>query len=1783
MSKEIDEQIVSMKFDGTQFGSGVQSALGFLDKLKSSLKLDGTAKGLTDVATAAKNINLDGMSAGVDTAKSKFDALGVMATASLMRIANQAITTGSQVIKSLTLDPVMQGFREYETQMTAVQTILANTSVAGTSLDQVNSALDQLNEYSDKTIYNFSEMAKNVGTFTAAGVGLDASVASIKGIANLAALSGSNSQQAAGAMYQLSQAIASGRVSLMDWNSVVTAGMGGTIFQRALAQTAVAMGKLDESSVTLSGDMKNVQIAGQSFRDSISSAGGQETWLTSDVLTSTLQQFTGDLSDAELAAQGFSAAQIEAIKAQAQQANDAAATVKTLTQLYGSLQEAAGSGWALTWRILVGDFEEAKVLFTDINNVLTGVLGASAKARNDLLQGWKDLGGRTALIEGLTNVFHGLMSVLTPISQAFRDVFPPATAERLMQLTTMFRDFTTHLKMGEQQSENFRRAMTGIFTVISGGLKIVGLLTKVLLTGISLVFTVLSPVLSILVAVLAVVGDILVAIDDFLTKLTEAFLGGSDSVRQFMDEFALGPITEQLDKFSTSLDAWSNKVRDAFSGPNLRTNLATFGALVGGTMSDAAARVEKSDLWAALVDYASTIPGQIDSAMSYLSSPAFFASLGGFVGTFATIGKNAVQAFKDSGLDEALSEFVRSIPDRLRLARDSVQKVDFKGGFTKAATAVSDGAATVVDKLRTTFSPAKIAGVLTEFVNNITEFLSNPALLNGVINFFARIPEAISNLMTTIGKTNLGMAFKQLFDSFAAIDLSGLGPLVKQLGESVAKMFGTIGDAVWNFLDTVFDGVGSRLESAIDSVRDGIANMGDKISGAFQALKSKLASLFDGLGIKDLVAGIALALGGDLALSISNFFRSIKLGDGGLIQKIFGVDFSKIGKGVVDTLNSTSGALQAMQTNLKVDSLLKIAGAMAILAGAIFVLSTIEPDKLGKALGALSIMFAELFATFALFEKFGGGNGFSVVNMGIALVVLSVAVLILTAAMKNLEGLSWGELIKGLTGLTVIIGSLIATSKLLSANSSGLIKGSIGLVIFTAAVNIMAEVLKKIGDMDTGALIQGAIGLGVVVGYLIATAYVLSSNSSGLIKGSVGLMLFMGALKLMIMLVEELGNFDIGVLKQGLLSMGILIAMIAAFLVMVSSSTFGPGDAVAILIFAGAIKILVSATETLGSLDIATLVKGLVALGAIMAGITIMANRMAADGKNFLLAAVGMILMSTAISKIGTAISEMGALDIGTIAKGLVGLGGAMAILAIAARLFSSKESANILAVSVAMTILSVALQNMGSMSVEEIAKALVTLAGSLLVMAVAIKVMSGSAAGVAGLIGMAIAINILAPALILLGGMDLQTILIALVAMAGAFAVLAVAGYAIAPIVPALLGLAGAVALLGAAMALAGLGVFLFATGFATMAAAVVAGGAALAFGLQQIISLIPFAAKQLALGLIAFITTIMENMPLVVDAMVQFMLGILEAINTTAPQIVQTLINLIWLMVNTLVVNVPGLVDAGLQLLLGILRGIRDNIQDIVTVATEIITNFINGISAGLPGIIDAGINLIVAFVQGLADGIRNNSEAMRSAGLDLANAIVDGMIGGLSAGIGRVVAAAQNLASNIKGAIANVLDIKSPSRVMYQLGVWTGEGLAMGIDSTGGMVAKSATRTGEGVMAAMRKTMADLSDTLATEVDTDITIRPVMDLSQLRNQAAQAADLFDFSATSSLAMSAGYSSGTGDTDSLGGSSNKESSGTNLSFTQINNSPKALSRTEIYRQTRNQLSQAKGVLALS
>lgn len=551
MSKTIDERVVQMEFDNKNFESNVKASMSTLDRLKKALQFKGAEKGLENVNNAAKRVDLSAIGQGADEVQLKFSALQVAAATVFSRITNAAYNAGRSLVSAFTIEPVLDGFREYETQINAVQTILANTQSKGTTIDQVNAALDELNKYADLTIYNFAEMTKNIGTFTAAGVDLDKAVAAIKGIANLGAMSGSTSVQVSTAMYQLSQALAAGRVSLMDWNSVVNAGMGGEQFQNALKRTAEHMGTDVDALIEKYG----------SFRESLT----RGEWLTTDVLTETLNQIAGAYTEADLIAQGYTEDQARAIVEMANAATDAATKVKTFTQLMDTLKESAGSGWAQSFEIIFGDFEEAKNLFTELNDMFSTAIGNSSDARNAMLQGWADMGGRTNLIKGVMDALRSVGDVVSAVKEGFQEVIPPLTSARLYELTMNFYDLVQQLKPSAENLERIKRIAKGVASAID----IIGKAISAVVKPIGdLIFSDgVSSFVDMLLEIVATIGDVITAVNegfdsgDIFGSLSGALGKGLGVIENILSRLSSG-----MNSFKDIVQTVGGIVGDAFTG-----------------------------------------------------------------------------------------------------------------------------------------------------------------------------------------------------------------------------------------------------------------------------------------------------------------------------------------------------------------------------------------------------------------------------------------------------------------------------------------------------------------------------------------------------------------------------------------------------------------------------------------------------------------------------------------------------------------------------------------------------------------------------------------------------------------------------------------------------------------------------------------------------------------------------------------------------------------------------------------------------------------------------------------------------------------------------------------------------------------------------------------------------------------------------------------------------------------------------------------------------------------
>ena len=451
MSKTIDERVVEMRFDNDNFERNVKTSMNTLDKFKTSLNFDGASKGLTEINDATKKVNFGPLSDALETVKIKFSALEVFATSALWRISNSAMAAGERIVKALTTDPIKTGFNEYEQKMDAVRVIMASAGEAeGKTLDEVTAKIQELNKYADDTIYSFADMTLNIGKFTNAGVKLDDAVLAIKGISNEAARSGANANEASRAMYNFAQALSMGYVQLIDWKSIENANMATVEFKNTLLETAIATGKVTKTANGMYKTGKDTYNLQQMFKD-----GLKDQWLTSDILIDTLKKYADESTEF------------------GQKMFDAAKQVTTVSKLWDTLREAAQSGWGQTWELMIGNLDEARVLLTNVSNVISDIINKTAEMRNNVLKEWRELGGRSDLIEAFSNLYKSISSLIKPITEAFREIFPRVTGKQLADVSKKFKEFAASLIISEQTSENIKNTFKGFFKTLNLGLTVI--------------------------------------------------------------------------------------------------------------------------------------------------------------------------------------------------------------------------------------------------------------------------------------------------------------------------------------------------------------------------------------------------------------------------------------------------------------------------------------------------------------------------------------------------------------------------------------------------------------------------------------------------------------------------------------------------------------------------------------------------------------------------------------------------------------------------------------------------------------------------------------------------------------------------------------------------------------------------------------------------------------------------------------------------------------------------------------------------------------------------------------------------------------------------------------------------------------------------------------------------------------------------------------------------------------------------------------------------------------
>ena len=1097
----VDNRVVEMQFENKQFESGVATTLSSVKKLKEGLNFKDSAESLKNLGSVSKNVDMSTLIGAVESIKDRFSTLGIIGMTVLQNIANKAISVGSTLTKSLTLQPIMDGFAEYETQMNSIQTILSNTRSEGTNIQQVNAALDELNHYADQTIYNFTEMTRNIGTFTAAGVDLNTSVNAIQGIANLAAVSGSNSQQASAAMYQLSQALATGTVKLMDWNSVVNAGMGGQVFQDALKETSKELGTGAEAAIKANG----------SFRESL-----QTGWLTSKVLTETLKKFTtsgamewvanycdvskdavqsaydqayanskatdsiGKQQDAidgcaeALAKQtGKSKDAIKETLALAYDAQNAATKVKTFSQLIDTLKEALGSGWTKSWQIMIGDFEEAREMWTNVSVVLSDMINKSADARNALLQDWANLGGRKAIIDGIATAFNNIVSVAGAVSKAFREVFPPVTAQQLVNISNGFKTLMENMKPTEETLNKISRIAKGFFS----GLDLIkkGLTSVLGPIGNFVGSNGLGGLATSILDVLASVGDFVTGLDEaadkgkFFETVSSTLATGLNGLKTVLDNIGGG-----FDNFTSNIDTVVAKFKDFISSAIeplrnaltwLKENISLkdiFSGLVAGSTVKAFSNIagvfqkiqdaiddftgdggEKvkgikesiTDLLGTLGDTLQTFQTQV-KATSLLEIAAAVTLLVSSLDTLSNL--NAGQAISGVAV-------IGTLMTELNVSLKSISGVNSKGIIKSAAAMI------LVAKAVNTLSKA-IASVGSLSFNQIVKGLGGVS-----VSLFA-----LSKAAQAIGKTKVSLK--------SSIAVLALAEACKILSKAVEK----IGSMNFKSIVKGVGGIGAVLTELV-----GATVILDKFTGGKGAVTGSAAVLILAQALSKI--GPALESVGKLS------WDKIKTGLAGIGLAL--VEMTA----VIAVLSNTTGIDGGITSAA---SILILALALKPIGDELTALSDLSWDQIKTGLAAMGGALAELVIALSV----AGISGLSGLIGAISIDVVAFGLQSIADALLTFGSMSWDQVKTGLVSMGGALAELVAALSIAGLSGLSGVVGAIGIDLVASQMGTLADALVKFGSMSWDQVKTGLVSMGGALAELV-----IATGTEGLMGVSAAL------------------------------------------------------------------------------------------------------------------------------------------------------------------------------------------------------------------------------------------------------------------------------------------------------------------------------------------------------------------------------------------------------------------------------------------------------------------------------------------------------------------------------------------------------------------------------------------------------------------------------------------------------------------------------------------------------
>ena len=1522
--KSIDQMNTDVASKTSKTGSILARLKSIFRKTDDGNSFSRTSGEFDKLNAKAGGINLNPLTSAFSYASASVqNSLSVMDIALGNVLANmmqKAIQFGSQFFRG-----PMDGLTEYKDKLGSIQTIMTNTEWEipdqTMRMRKTSKVLEDLNQYADKTVYSFADMTRNIGTFTAAGVGLQDSATAIKGISNLAAASGSNTMQASSAMYQLSQALASGRVGLQDWNSVVNAGMGGKLFQDRLTAMGEKLGHARDMT--------------KSFRDSL-----KDGWLTSEVLIETLKEISVD-----------------------EQMLKAATEVKSFGQLVDTVQEAIGSGWAQSWEYLLGGFEEAKAMWTNIGNIVNPFLSddqgtyydpvlemerSLGNYRNAMLKTWKDMGGQQALFDGITNSVKFLINSLSSLREGFREVIGTyqESATVLTNLTFKFRDFTKSL------SEN---------AYIQETLKSIG---RVFGTAFEFVGTVLGKVGNGISSVSSSGNGLILTFKQIADGVTN-FLNGLLNFNNVMTGFVnIGKTIGNVFGILTSIFKIAVTIIGQF-----------FSAFTGGDGS------AFKDFTGTLADITGKIREFTEKLEQSIKSVGLFKSIGTVInGVFTLIGS----AF--SAITGKFKEF--KIPD-----------FGAKGGFFDGLkNFVSEGASGVMDALGKGFGKigeffGKVYGELKEFAKGFGEFIKDihaTDLATAIVSFFA------------IDKYLKGTNFKE-----------GI----------VDKIFGNIKDVIEKFTTDarsfkdsfidIFDGFGKSLNAFTNMVNTtslvliaaavGILTLSLKelskmdmpslsrgligVGGAFLILMSgmkKMSSIAAGLPKGGATTMLALAFSMKILASA--------------MKKIAELDTEQVGTALLGLfgamkimVSGMKGLSKAGRAQTSIFQMIGLAFALKILASAMNDLKDFSWEEMIRSATAVGGLMLAMSMSMKLMKgvKVPISTVFSMITMALMMKVL-------VSAMADVTRLDPERLVDGFMGVVGLMGALTIASRMMSGVKIK-ISAMFGMLAFVVAIKGLVSSVKDIASINPERSIPAMIGVGSLLAVLAGATRVISGVNVN-ITAIMSLITFAGAVYLLTQSIIPLSKLPLDNLGIAMTAVAAMIAGLIGASYALQGAKPSISAVFSMITFAGGVFLMTLAIKKIADMNPLGLLQGFAGITALL-GILIGASHLLKTVKLNPTALITLVALVTTLFVVMEGLQQLANLKPENLLSATVAVSAVLLSVAAASAIISKTSGTVQQAVATAGVLGSFAnllrsigetLEKVAQLSWQQILVAMAAIAGVIAMLIVVLKKTANIDGDVGELVALSAVLYAAGESLSKVAAQPWQGILAATGAIV---AVLLSLGFAMKAISALPASAAGKLALLAASLVLLAAPIYLLSTlnlvavgvGLLALAgnltvllvAAALAGplagglaalsGALITFGISSVLAASSILIA--GLGFLAFATA-------------------LATMAKVAPGAFKALIEGLDIALQTLVTRGPSMVTAGILIIRNFLKGLTVLLPDIIKAGVDLITNFINGMAESMPKLFEAAVKLLTEF----AKSVMENADILVQTGIDISIKLVE-----------------------------------------------------------------------------------------------------------------------------------------------------------------------------------------------